>query len=129
MTTKYSYLFLFSMLSLIFGMSFSKQKVIYVELQNPPLSKGCFYPTKEVKVTKTELVHFLPYAQVHKCHYNDDKKLIRVSTYNFEQGYQMIKPVQEVIYSWSGSKLKRYSIREASHGNGEIDKKVFQLTN
>ena len=129
MSAKYSYILLLSILSLIFGVSFSKKRIIYVELQSPPLSQGCFYPTKEVKVTKTELVHFLPYAQVHKCHYNKYKKLIRVSTYNFEHGYQMIKPVREVIYSWSGSKLKRYSIREASHGNGEIDKKIFQLTN
>lgn len=129
MSTKSLYIFLISILSLIFGMSSFNKRIVYVELQSPPLSKGCFYPTREVKVTKTELEHFLPYSQIHKCHYNSKKKLIRVSTYDFEQGYQMKKPVQEVIYSWTGSKLRKYSIREAIHGNGEIDKKVFHLFN
>mgnify|MGYP000993974217 CR=1 FL=1 len=110
-------------------MSFSTKNIVYLEIQAPPLSKGCVYPTRKVKVTKTELVHFLPYAQIHKCKYDSKNRLIRVSTYDFEQGYQMKKPVQEIIYSWSGSKLKKYSIREAIHGNGEIDKKVFLLYN
>ena len=129
MSTKSSYIFLISILSLIFGMSSFNKRIVYVELQSPPLSKGCFYPTREVKVSKTELGHFLPYSQIHKCHYNSKKKLIRVSTYDFEQGYQMKKPVREVVYSWSGSKLRKYSIREATFGNGEIDKKVVLLFN
>ncbi len=94
-----------------------------------PLSKGCSYPAKEVRFIKTELKRILPVAQIHKCSYDSSKRLVRVSTYNFERGYQMKKPTEEVIYKWSKYRLTQFSVRRASHGNGEVDIEVYKLYN
>tara|TARA_B100000424_G_scaffold260783_1_gene244999 strand:- start:703 stop:1095 length:393 start_codon:yes stop_codon:yes gene_type:complete len=94
-----------------------------------PLSKGCSYPAKEVRFIKTELKRIIPVAQIHKCTYDSSKRLVRVRTYNFERGYQMKKPTEEVIYKWSNFRLIQFSVRRATHGNGEIDIEVYKLYN
>tara|TARA_B000000609_G_C24107512_1_gene311987 strand:- start:31 stop:420 length:390 start_codon:yes stop_codon:yes gene_type:complete len=94
-----------------------------------PLSKGCSYPAKEVRFIKTELKRIIPVAQIHKCSYDSSKRLVRVRTYNFERGYQMKKPTEEVIYKWSKYRLTQYSVRRATHGNGEVDIEVYKLYN
>jgi hypothetical protein len=92
-----------------------------------PSSKGCMYPTKSVSFTRTEIKHIVPIAKVHKCTYDKRKRLVRVSTYNFERGFQMKKPTEEVLYEWLNYRLVRYSIRRATHGNGELDMEVYRL--
>ena len=94
-----------------------------------PLSKGCSYPAKEVRFIKTELKRIIPVAQIHKCTYDSSKRLVRVRTFNFERGYQMKKPTEEVIYKWSKFRLIQFSVRRATHGNGEIDIEVYKLYN
>lgn len=101
-------------------------KVIRLTL---PLSKGCAYPTREVVYTKTEIKHIVPQAQIHKCHYDKSHRLVRVSTYNFEKGYQMKMPTEEVLYEWDNHKLTQYSTRRADHGGGQVDVEVYRLTN
>jgi hypothetical protein len=94
---------------------------------NIPLSKGCVWPVREVKYTKTEIKHIVPVAQVYKCTYDKNHRLVKVSTFNFERGYQMEIPTEEVLYEWIGVRLTRYSVRKASHGNGEIDVEIYTL--
>ena len=98
-----------------------------IVIWNIPESKGCVYPTRKIKFIKTELQHLVPYAQVHECHYDKLKRLIKVSTYDFEKGYQMKKPTKEVLYEWSNYRLTQYSTRKASHGNGEVDVEIYRL--
>jgi hypothetical protein len=93
-----------------------------------PESKGCIYPTKEIKETKVELKHVIPYTKIHTCNYDDSKRLISVKTYNFEVGYQMKKPTHEIIYHWVGTRLSKVSFREASHGQGEVDIRVLEFS-
>ena len=92
---------------------------------NIPQSKGCIWPVKEVKYIKTEIKHIVPVAQVYKCTYDTSHRLVKVSTFNFERGYQMEFPTEEVLYKWNGIRLYQYSIRRATHGNGEIDVERF----
>ena len=106
----------------------SPSKVVTI-IWSLPLSKGCSYPAKEVRFIKTELKRVLPVSQIHKCSYDSSKRLMKVSTYNFERGYQMKKPTEEVIYKWSKFRLIQFSVRRATHGNGEIDVEVYKLYN
>lgn len=92
-----------------------------------PESKGCHYPTKQIRYIRTEVQHIVPTAQVHKCFYDSSKRLTKVSTYNFERGYQLVKPTKEVRYKWSNYRLLEYSIRRATHGSGEVDAEVYRL--
>ena len=92
---------------------------------NIPLSKGCIWPSKEVKYIKTEIKHIVPVAQVYKCTYDNKHRLVKVSTFNFEHGYRMKIPTTEVFYKWNGIRLTQYSVRKASHGNGEVDVEVY----
>jgi len=92
-----------------------------------PMSKGCAFPVQEVRRIKTEIEHIVPYSQIHKCYYNSLNMLVKVSTYNFERGYQMKKPTEEVLYKWDRLNLLQYSVRKATHGNGEIDVEVYLL--
>lgn len=92
-----------------------------------PESRGCIWPIKVIKHSKTELKRIVPFVQIHKCKYDTKHRLIRVSTFNFEIGYQMKKPTKEVLYKWDRTKLEQYSIRKASHGNGEVDAEVFNF--
>jgi hypothetical protein len=92
-----------------------------------PKSKGCTFPVKEVRHIKTEMEHIVPYSQIHKCYYDRLKRLVKVSTYNFERGYQMKKPTEEVLYKWNRLKLLQYSVRKATHGNGDVDVEVYVL--
>jgi hypothetical protein len=126
-----SYLFLMiSLILMIFLLTQRKEmSQAKVVLWSVPESKGCIYPTRKVNFTRTEIRHIVPIAQVHKCTYDKRHRLISVSTYNFEKGYQMKKPTEEVLYEWSGYRLTQYSIRKASHGNGEVDVEVYRLTN
>ena len=100
-----------------------KTKYVYL----PSESKGCIYPVKEVKEVKTEMKHILPYTLIHKCHYDGGNRLIKVSTYNLEVGYQLKKPTHEVLFHWAGGILRSFSRREATHGNGEVDVSVVYL--
>jgi hypothetical protein len=93
----------------------------------PPKSKGCIYPTREIHYLRTEMRPIIPVSQIHKCFYDINHRLIRRSTYNFEHGYQLKKPTDEVIYEWDRDRLKSYSTRRATHGNGEVDFEVFNL--
>jgi len=93
----------------------------------PAITKGCVYPIKEVQEVKTEMRHILPYTLTHKCRYDEKQRLIRVSTYNLEVGYQLKKPTQEILLHWAGGVLKGFSFREATHGNGEVDVRVVHL--
>jgi hypothetical protein len=120
---------LMSMLFLLTKTSTHQNHTSKIIWMNIPESKGCMYPTNSVNFTKTEIRHIVPISQIHKCHYDQHKRLVKVSTYNFEQGYQMKKPTQEVLYQWVKYKLVQYSIRKASHGNGEVDVEVYRLTN
>lgn len=126
-----SYLFMMiSLILMIFLLTQRKEmSQTKVVLWSIPESKGCIYPTGKVNYTKTEIKHVVPVARVHKCIYDDRKRLIKVSTYNFERGYQMERPTEEVLYEWSNYRLTQYSIRKASHGNGEVDVEVYRLTN
>jgi len=108
---------------------FSYPSEIKTVVWSLPLSKGCSYPAKEVRFIKTELKRIIPVAQIHKCSYDSSKRLVRVRTYNFERGYQMKKPTEEVIYKWSKYRLTQYSVRRATHGNGEVDIEVYKLYN
>ena len=118
-------LFVISMfVGLLMNISLKEPKVI---IWSVPQSKGCAYPVKEVRHTKTEMEHIVPYSQIHKCSYDRLKRLVKVSTYNFERGYQMVKPTEEVIYKWNRLKITQFSIRKATHGNGEIDAEVYHL--
>lgn len=92
---------------------------------NIPHSKGCVWPVKKVKYIKTEIKHIVPVAQVYKCTYDKSHRLVKVSTFNFERGYQMVMPTEEVLYEWNGIRLHQYSIRRATHGNGEIDVEIY----
>ncbi len=94
---------------------------------NIPKSKGCVWPVKIIKYTKTEIKHIVPVAQTYKCAYDKYHRLIKVSTYNFERGYQMKKPTEEVIYVWNKLRISQYSVRKATHGNGEIDVEVYRF--
>ena len=100
-----------------------------VILWNIPNSKGCIWPIKEVKYTKTEIKHIVPVSQIHRCFYDKTHRLSKVSSYNFERGYQMKRPTQEVLYKWNKFRLLQYSIRKASHGNGEVDIEVYKFSN
>ena len=91
------------------------------------MSKGCAFPVQEVRRIKTEIEHIVPYSQINKCYYNSLNMLVKVSTYNFERGYQMKKPTEEVLYKWDRLNLMQYSVRKATHGNGEIDVEVYLL--
>lgn len=94
-----------------------------------PESKGCVYPIKSIKYTRTEIKHIVPVAQVYKCFYDARHRLMKVSTYNFERGYQMIMPTEEVLYEWEHLRLSKYTIRKATHGNGEIDVESYRFYN
>jgi len=39
----------------------------------------------------------------------------------------MKKPTEEVLYKWDRLNLLQYSVRKATHGNGEIDVEVYLL--
>jgi hypothetical protein len=96
-------------------------------LWNIPESKGCMWPIRQVKYTKTEIKHIVPVAQVYKCSYDKTHRLVKVSTFDFERGYQMKIPTEEVLYEWDRIRLTQYSIRKASHGNGEVDVEIYTL--
>ena len=113
-------------LFVLFNFSPKSNKIVVWSL---PESRGCIYPTKEVRYTRTEIKHTVPVSQIHVCKYDKRKRLIKVSTYNFERGYQMKKPTEEVIYNWNNFRLTRYSIRMATHGNGEVDMEIYRLNN
>ena len=113
------------MISIVLVVNTNPQKIII--FKTIPGSKGCNYPTKEVKYIKTELKHVIPIAQLHKCTYDDHHRLVKVSTYNFERGYQMKKPTTEYLYKWHNYRLMQYSIRNATYGNGEVDVKVYRF--
>lgn len=93
-----------------------------------PESKGCIYPVREIKETKVELRHVIPYTKIHLCIYDTSQRLTNVKTYNFEVGYQMKKPTHEIIYHWVGNRLSKVSFREASHGRGEVDLNVLEFS-
>ncbi len=128
----YNVLFALTIFSLMVGIfiltkvSPEKTNIIIFSL---PESKGCVYPTKEVRYTRTEIKHSIPVSQVHKCRYDKRNRLIKVSTFNFERGYQMKKPTKVILYQWVNLRLSQYSIRKATHGNGEIDVEVYRLHN
>jgi hypothetical protein len=107
----------------------SKPQEVKTVVWSLPLSKGCIYPTREVRFIRTEVRHIVPVAQIHKCTYDESKRLVKVSTYNFEIGYQMKKPTEEVIYEWAKFRLIQFSVRRASHGNGDVDVEVYRLFN
>ena len=96
-----------------------------VALWNIPESKGCIWPIRQVKYIKTEIKHIVPVAQVYRCTYDTSHRLVKVSTFNFERGYQMEIPTEEVLYEWDRFRLTQYSIRKASHGNGEVDVEIY----
>lgn len=110
------------LVSLLFLLS--KPKTTF-KLWNIPESKGCIWPIKKVKYIKTEIKHIVPVALIHKCIYDKHHRLVKVSTFNFERGYQMEFPTEEVLYKWEGIRLYQYSIRRATHGNGEVDTEVY----
>lgn len=122
-----NFLFAFLMLGLIFTLAMTTSKPEKVVVLSLPESQGCVWPVKIIKRSKTEIKRVVPYVQVHKCKYDSKNRLIRVSTYNFEVGYQMKKPTREVFYKWNSLFLSQYSIRKASHGNGDIDIEVFNF--
>lgn len=115
---------LMTMMFLLTSYSNPKKKVRAV-FWNIPLSKGCIWPIKEIKYIKTEIKHIVPVAQVYKCTYNNRHLLVKVSTFNFERGYRMDLPTEEVFYKWDGIRLNQYSVRKASYGNGEVDVEKF----
>ena len=39
----------------------------------------------------------------------------------------MESPTEEVLYKWNGIRLYQYSVRKASHGNGEVDVEIYTL--
>ena len=118
-----------SLLLILFSMTKTHEKSkTRILIWSLPESKGCVYPTKEVRHTKTEIKHIVPIALIHKCHYDTNKRLVKVSTYNFERGFQMERPTEEVLYLWSNYRLTQYSIRKATHGNGEVDVEIYRLT-
>ncbi len=118
---------MFSLMLSIAVLSKISPKESKIIIWSVPQSKGCTFPVKEVRHKKTEMEHIVPYSQIHKCTYDPLKRLVKVSTYNFERGYQMKKPTEEVLYKWDRLKLVQFSIRKATHGNGEIDTEVYQL--
>ena len=123
-------LFALTMCSLILGvlvLTELSSKQTKIVIWSVPQSKGCAYPIKEVKYTKTEMIHIVPYSQIHKCTYDHLKRLVKVSTYNFERGYQMKMPTEVVLYKWERSKLLQFSVRKATHGNGEIDTEIYRF--
>jgi hypothetical protein len=116
------------LLAFLFALTKSKKpSTIHATFVSIPESKGCVYPIKMIKYTKTEIKHIVPVAQVYKCFYDDRHRLIKVSTYNFERGYQMVMPTEEVLYEWEHLRLSRYTIRKATHGNGEIDAESYRF--
>lgn len=116
-----------TLLTMIFSLThFSNPKTRFrAVFWDIPLSKGCIWPIKEVKYTKTEIKHIVPIAQVYKCTYDKRHRLVKVSTFNFERGYRMDLPTTEVLYKWNGIRLNQYSVRKASYGNGEVDVEKF----
>ena len=120
-------IFMFSLMAMLFFLTKSNapQTRVRAFFWNIPESKGCIWPVKQIKYTKTEIKHIVPVAQVYKCTYDQEHRLVKVSTYNFERGYQMEIPTEEVLYKWNGIRLYQYSIRRATHGNGEIDIEVY----
>ena len=102
-------------------------RITHATFVSIPESKGCVYPIKMIKYTRTEIKHIVPVAQVYKCSYDDRHRLIKVSTYNFERGYQMVMPTEEVLYEWDHLRLSQYTIRKATHGNGEIDAEIYRF--
>jgi hypothetical protein len=127
--TSYAVVMLSLILVLVATTKNNEKTKARILLWSLPESKGCIYPTKEVRHTKTEIKHILPVALIHKCIYDTKKRLIKVSTYNFERGFQMERPTQEVLYEWENFRLSKYSTRKASHGNGEVDVEVYRLIN
>lgn len=125
-TTKLMLTLAITIASVLFLSQPKKVKTIVWSL---PLSKGCNYPTREVRFIRTEVKHIVPVAQIHKCTYDESKRLVKVSTYNFEKGYQLKKPTEEVIYEWTKLRLIQFSVRKANHGNGEVDIEVYKLYN
>lgn len=122
-------LFALTMLCLMVGIAILTQispKRSRILIWSIPKSKGCHYPVKEVRYTKTEMKHIVPYSQIHKCTYDKSKRLVKVSTYNFEKGYQLKKPTEVVIYKWEMLKIQQISIRKATHGNGEVDTETYK---
>ena len=113
------------MISILLVVNTNPKKIVV--FKTIPESKGCNYPTKEVKYIKTELKHIIPFSQVHKCTYDHHHRLIKVSTYNFELGYQMKKPTTEVLYKWHHYRLLQYSVRNATFGNGEVDVEIYRF--
>ena len=120
-------LILMSMLYFFTKHTRPSRDVVRVNFRTVPLSKGCVYPIKEVKLIKTEIQHIVPIAQVYKCTYDKAHRLVKVSTYDFEIGYQMKIPTEEVLYKWDRFLLTQYSIRRSTHGNGEIDVEIYKL--
>ena len=130
MNLNHNALFAITMFTLMLGISILtaiSPKDSKIIIWSVPQSKGCAFPIKEVRHTKTEMKHIVPYSQIHKCSYDHLKRLVKVDTYNFERGYQMKKPTESVLYKWDGLKLVQFSIRKATHGNGEVDTEVYHL--
>lgn len=127
--TSYAVVMLSLILVLVATTKNTEKSKARILLWSLPKSKGCIYPTKEVRQTKTEIKHIIPVSLIHKCQYDKKKRLVKVSTYNFEQGYQMKRPTEEVLYEWVNFRLSRYSVRKASHGNGEVDVEIYHLLN
>jgi hypothetical protein len=115
------------LMSMLFFLTKNNAPKYKVALWNIPLSKGCVWPIRQVKHTKTEIKHIVPVAQIYKCSYDKIHRLVKVSTFDFERGYQMKIPTEEVLYEWDRLRLTQYSIRKASHGNGEVDVEIYTL--
>ena len=118
-----------SLMTMLFLFTTKTKSATQFVFLNVPESKGCGWPVKEIRYIKTEIKHIVPIAQVYKCTYDKRHRLVKVSTFNFEQGYQMEMPTEEVLYKWDSIRLAQYSIRKASHGNGEVDVEIFTHIN
>jgi hypothetical protein len=123
-----NYTYLFAMISLFLGVVLLTEKSssskVRVYLWSIPESKGCVYPTKEIRYIHTEIKRTV--SLIHICKYDDRNRLSKVSTYNFERGYLMKEPLKEVLYLWADFRLSQYSIRSATHGE---EREVYRFLN